>query len=306
MPDNETPAPSGNFVLDGQVSKDLYNTLLADTALAALLRDKLKIVQQCDYPQQIAAAAASTQTDSLGAYIQANMRGVTETISQLKSATRLYLNPKSQLHGTSVHVLRRLDTELSHPLNVAYTKDLVGYLQSQAAPFTVAGNQLTFTRPCKLMFILKAHWGIWNGAGTITGEMPPELNGTGVPSDWAMVEPLWRFSSSGTNRTVTVQPSFNLLGSLSTGSEVVKLQPSACMFQEQDVYPYDLIKQVTFLQVEVLRGSAAFGRVEKLNLTVERTPYVAHFGQSTDALGLFKATVSGLDDTSNYVDVLEL
>lgn len=307
MPDTETPEnPSGNFVLEGQVSRDLYDTLQTDSAVSALLRDKLKIVQQCNYPQLIAAAAASTQTDSLGKYINDNMRGASSSTTQLKSAMRLFFNPKTQMKNTSLRTMRRLDTELSHGLEVIERKNLVGYLDSHEPPFTVDGNELTFTRPCRLMFILNARWGVWNGSGTLDGQMPAELNGTGNPTDWAMVEPTWRFTATGTNRTVTVQPSFNISGSLSTGSELVKLQPAPLMFQEQDIYPHSPITQISTVFVEVLRGSGAFGRVEKLQLTVERTPYVAHFGQVTDALGLFKNTIAGVEDSSNFVDVIEL
>lgn len=307
MPDNETPTPSGHFVLEGQVSKDLFETLQEESALSTLLRDRLKIVQHCNYPQLIAAAAAQSTAGSLGQYINDNMRGTAVSTTQLKSAHRLFFNPKTQMMNTSLRTMRRLDTELSHPLNILETRDLVGYLDSHSRPFTIVNNELTFTRPCKLLFILDANWGIWNGSGTINGQMPVELNGVGNPADWAMVEPTWRFTASGTNRTVTVQPSFNISGSLSTGSGTVKLQPAPVMFQEQDIYPYSPIQQVvSTLIVEVLRGSGAFGRVEKLQLTTERTPYVAHFGQVTDALGLFKTTIAGVEDKSNFVDVIEL
>lgn len=306
MPDNETPDPEGRFVLEGQVSKDLLLTLQTQSALSTLLRERLKIVQQCDYQQLIEEAAASNQTGSLGKYINDNMRGNNVSPTQLKSATRLFFNPNSQMKNTSLNAIRRLDTQLSHPINVVGTRDMVGYLDSHVKPFTVSNNELTFTRACKLLLVFNACWGVWNGSGTIDGHMPPELNGTGNPLDWEMSEPVWRFTPTGTNRAVTVQPSFNISGSLSTGTDVVKLQPTTVMFQEQDIYPYSLIKQSTSLMVEVLRGNGAFGRVEKLNITVERTPYVAHFGQSIDALGLFKSTIGGVEDASNFLDIIEL
>lgn len=300
----ENMNPSGNFVLEGQVSTDLLATLQEQSTISTLLRNKLKIVQECNYAQMLAAAAASTQADSLGTYIQENMRGATQSSSQLKSATRLFFNPLSGVTNTSLHVIRRLDTELSHPLNVSYRKDKVSYLQSQDAPYTFSNNELVFTRPCKLLLVFSAAWGIWSGDFTYDGQLPPEISSTGGQA--TPVAPTWRFNASGTNRTVTVTPSFNISGSLSTGSGEVKLQPAAVVFQEQDIYPASLVRQTTFLQLEVLRGSGAFGRVEKLKLTVERTPYVAHFGQATDALGLFKTTQMGNDDGSNFLDVIEL
>ena len=302
-PDNESPG--GNFILDGQVSQDLVATLGTSSPVSTLLRDKLKIVQECNYFQQIAAGAGSSEIDSLGSYINQNLRGNTGITSYLKSATRLYFNPAEGMSKMSSHVIRRLGSELNHPLNVAYVKNTVGYLQSSNAPFGVNQNELIFTRPCEILICFNAAWGVWSGSGTYDGLLPPEIPSAGGENP-GVPEPVWRFSATGTNRTVTVQPAFKISGSLSTGPGEMKLIPSTLTFQEHDIYPGTLFLQTCILHLEVLRGSGAYGRVEKLQLTVDRTPYVAHFGQLTDALGLFKTTTMNNDDANNFVDVIEL
>ncbi len=146
----------------------------------------------------------------------------------------------------SSHVIRRLDSELNHPLNVAYVKNTVGYLQSSNAPFGVNQNELIFTRPCELLICFNAAWGVWSGSGTYDGLLPPEISSGGGENP-GVPEPVWRFSATGTNRTVTVQPAFKISGSLSTGPGEMKLIPSTLTFQEHDIYPGNIVPANMYL-----------------------------------------------------------
>jgi hypothetical protein len=289
MPDETTPE---RFVGSAQVVKDIRSIFIdgpvqiANELIAHIGRDSI-----CDFDAQIIGSLASDTGGTLAQTIRTHIRSTQGDATLLKAANRLYVNPKTIPLRNSEIGITRTGAQLSYPLPIAYERDLVGHRAMLGECYTRVGNVLTFTRPARIMITAKLNWGVWSGADRW---------------DAATVDPSWRFSSGGNNRTVTSSLSYLLGGNLAGGASTGKLLPQTTLFYEEEVYPAQVRQLVSSTVLNVKTPGDVLGIIDTLTFEVERSPYVITYGARTDHVGLFKETATGVEDTTNYFEIIEL
>lgn len=278
------------FVTPDQVTRDLLNAIQASTD-PAWLAEQLGRVSQCDFKAELIAGLAMTGGTSLEAQIRTFVRNNGGDTTALKAAERLYLNAIASAIRTSDQGISRTTAQLTSPLTFAYGRDVVQDKATLGKSYTRVGNVLTFTRAAKLMVISNLNWGVWPGSGDMEAVVTP---------------PSWRFASGGNNRVVTAALNLLIEGSLVGGLVAQKLQPQSPVFYEEEIYPSTRRRLCNTTVLEVLTPTSKYGRIEKLTLDIERSPYVLSYGTQVDNVGFFKNTVAGTEDLANFIEIIEL
>ena len=292
MATTPAPAPSPKFVTAAQVVKDIRSLLtegpfeIADELRSHLTRESL-----CDFSAQTVSSINSDVGDSLAQVIRTHVRGTTGDGTQLKAANRLYINPMSLGDKNSNLGIARTGSQLSYPLSISYDRNVVRHRSTLEPCFTRSGNVLTFTRKAKLMVISQLNWGNWSGADKW---------------DAPTVDPSWRFNAGGNNRTVTSSLNFLFTGNFGGSASNVKVLPQTVFFYEEEIYPASVRQLVSVTEFTVKDPELESGEIEQLSLEIERSPYVISYGSRTDHMGFFKTTGAGIEDTSNYIEIIEL
>ena len=283
-------APPTRFVTPDQVTRDLLNAIQASPDMT-WLTEQLARLSSCDFKAELLAGLLVTDGTSLETQIRTFIRNNGGDTTALKSAQRLYLNSKASAFLTSDLAVSRTTAQLTKPLTFAYSRDVVQDKACLPKCYTLAGNVLTFTRPARIMVISNLNWGVWPGTGAIT-DAPPA--------------PSWRFAAGGNNRIITAALNFLIEGSLSGGALSRKLQPQNAVFYEEEIIPASKRRHANTTVLDVLTPSSNQGRIEKLTLEIERSPYVISFGTQVDNIGFFKNTAAGTEDLANYIEIVEL
>lgn len=280
------------FVASGQVTRDLLNSIQADTDPdLAIVRELLSRASNCDFKAELIAGLSQDGGTTLAQVIHTYIRNNSGDTTALKAAERLYLNPQSLPLKQSQHAYKRVTPQLTQALQIAYQRDIVQNLATLDKCYSRVGNVLTFTRPARIMLVASLNWGVWDGDGNW---------------DSAPASPSWRFSAGGNNRVITAGLNVLIEGSLTQGVLARKLQPQAAIFYEEEIYPSTLRPMYSTMVLDVLTPQSSFGRIEKLSLEVERSPFVISYGTQVDNLGFFKTTVADSEDNSNFIEVIEL
>lgn len=288
-PPDDTP---DRFVTTGQVVKDIRSIFvdgpveIADQVRALIGRESV-----CDFPAQIVGGLATDGGNTLAQTIRTHIRDTEGDNTQLKAANRLYLNPATVPLRNSEVAITRSGAQLSYPLQIAYERDLVRHKAMQGECYTREGNILTFTRPATIMINAKLNWGVWSGLDRW---------------DAVTVDPSWRFSSGGNNRNVTTSLSMILGGTLFGGAQTDKILAQTTLFYEEEVYPAQVRQLVSSTILTVMTPTDVRGKIETLKLEIERSPYVLTYGVRTDHVGFFKNTAMNTEDTTNYIEIVEL
>lgn len=259
--------------------------------IAQELRDHLNRPSVCNFAEQTIASLSSDTGDTLAQVIRTHVRNSSGDNTQLKAATRLYLNSVATREKESMTGITRTGAQLSYPLSINYERNVVRHKATLGKCYTRNNNVLTFTRPAKILLLAQLNWGEWSGADKW---------------DAPTVDPTWRFSSGGNNRTVTCSLSYLLSGQLAGGSSTSKILPQSTVFYEEEVFPAQVRQLFSVTPLDVFDANSSYGKIETLSFEVERSPYVISYGARTDHVGLFKNTPANVEDGSNYFEIIEL
>lgn len=288
-PPDDTP---DRFVTTGQVVKDMRSIFIDGPAeIAQQVREIIGRESVCDFDAQIISSLATDAPSTLAQTIRTHVRSTEGDNTQLKAANRMYLNPRSIPVRNSQVAITRTGVQLSYPLPIAYERDLVGHVAMQDECYTREGNILTFHRPATIMITSKLNWGVWPGVDRW---------------DAATADPSWRFSAGGNNRNVTTSLSLILSGTVFGGALTDKILPQTTVFYEEEVTPSQVRQLVSSTILTVMTPNSVYGKIESIALEIERSPYVITYGVRTDHVGFFKETAINVEDTSNYIEIVEL
>ncbi len=289
MADEETP---DRFVTKSQVVKDVRSVFIVGPAeVAAELTELIGRQSVCDFDQQIISSLATDTDGSLAQTIRTHIRSTEGDDTTLRAAQRLYLNPPTLPVKNSQVGITRTGALLTYPLPIEYERDLIRHKAMMPKCYTREGNVLTFTRPAKIVITAKLNWGVWSGADKW---------------DAPTVDPNWRFSAGGNNRNVTSSLSLVITGNLAGGASTDKILPQTTVFYEDEVYPSQVRQLMSSTAINVMTPGDPRGVIETLTFGVERSPYVIMYGVRTDHVGFFKETALNVEDTTNYIEIVEL
>ena len=285
---------SGSYLRQGKILSDITRAITADTPTynARQLAEKLKIRQVCNFQTELEQDVAKKTPDSLGGYIKQYVRNNTSDTTELPAAARMLFNSTDMQSNRSTTLMRRPGNDATFRLNLAEERKIVTNFATKE-PIWATGpatpGEITFTKPGNILVNINAMFGV------AFSDTDTELNPI-----------VWRFSDTGTNRFVIITPYIELRGALSTGLPTMRLN-----LGELAIYPEDIIsrKRVPFsssLQFQVMSDDGVFGKVEGISFHIERSTWVGTVNGAMDGVGLFKQSLAGLPDTSNYMELIEL
>lgn len=290
-PNDDTEIEVGKYIKKGRLLADLTNEITATrpTNNAKLVAERLKIRQVCDYKQQLVDGVQDTSPTGLGGYIVQYVRNNAPDSTELPAADRYLINPNTLAVNRSVKLMRRPGADATHKLDLIEQEKIVTQLATKDRVWKMEGGEIKFTEPADVMINVRLNLGVAfsdvdNGGGTLS----------------------WRFSNTGTNRYVIVTAYLLLKGNLSTVGETMKLGLGEVVLFPEDIETRRRSPLFTTTQFRVMDNSGTFGKVESVALYIERSTWVATLGGTMDGVGVFKQTLSGLPDTNNYLEVIEL
>lgn len=288
-----TPAPSEisqKFVGAGQLSQDVLASIKKEDSTGVQVAQQLKRIQSCNYDTALTASIQSAQPDSLGVYIRENLRNNVSDDTKLKSIRRHYFNPASLDKGVSLRAFAAVDS-LSQDVPLGVLEDTVTYYSTQPAGFTVEDNKrFVFTKKARYGLYMDLNVGLWSGQGPIQSQI---------------LTPIWKNGNSA-NHEVTFSIYLQVTGSLSGGVDVYTLPLLSGYILQQDVIDKYTQRVSAFFPFSAVDGDAPLGSIQKMNVILRRSSWVATYDGVTERLGFFKTTDAGVNDTSNYIELIEL
>ena len=289
--DDNAVVEKGFFIRKGYLLGDLTTEITADkpSTNAKLVKERLRITQECDFEAQLLADVGKTTPSSLGGHIKQYVRNNASDNTELPGAARLMFNPDSLPSSRSAKMIRRPSSESVFPIELVQSKKIVTHLSTKPNIWALKDGKITFTDRGEVLINLNMMVGV-SFSDTDTG--------SGTVS--------WRFSDTGTNRYVILTPILQLGGSLTTAEETMRIP-----LGEIVVFPEDILsrKRVPFhasIRFPVKDDSGTYGRVDSASLHIERSTWVATVGGNMDAVGFYKQSLANVPDTANFLEVIEL
>lgn len=281
----------GKFVRKGFILRDLLLSMQAENPSpnALTMEELLTIVQECDFQAQLIEAFKSNSEFSLPAYIRQYVRNNTSDITDLPSMQRFFVNPASAAIDTSAASLQRITDAAVPLLKFNHSTKPADFLATKNNPWALQGDGTIFE------FTRRA-----------TVQINVAFSAAMNVADTAAADLQWRYSDSGTNRIVTYTPTLHIEGALNTGSRMDIPLGTATFFPEH--YSHNLRTPFAMgFRLAVLDNTGAFGRVDRITVSVQRSTWVAQSPSGVyDRVQLLKRTPLGQVDTSNYVELIEV
>lgn len=289
--DDNATVEKGYFIRKGHLLGDLTQEITADkpTTNAKLVKERLRITQECDFEAQLVADVGKTTPTSLGGHIKQYVRNNASDNTELPGAARLLINPDSLASSRSTKMIRRPSSESIFPIDLVQSNKMVTHLNTRANIWQLKDGKVNFTDRGEVLINLNLMIGIAfsdtdTGAGTIN----------------------WRFSDTGTNRYVILTPILQLNGSLTTAEETMRIPLGQIVLFPEDIVSRKRTPFNASIRTAVKDDSGTYGRVDGLSLIIERSTWVATVGGNMDAVGFFKQTLTGVSDTANFLEIIEL
>lgn len=280
--------PSAKFLATDQIIADLLDVINGDTPDAIDLRDLLKITSNCDYPAQL-AAQLNNKDSVLQKFIRENFHP-NQGVSTLGAATRLFFNPKSQAPWTAADSIVRNEADPNVILGLRLQKQLNAHVHVKDPGFVLKGNRVEFNRVGTYAVNLQLKLAIWGGVGTLTT----------APA------PAWRFSDTPANRSLTVTPFIRIYGSLVGGRPSADIRLLPVLITKEMVETKDIISVGCRATFKALTGSDVYGRIEAIEVGLDRGNTVAYFAGRPDSVGPVKSSSVDVEDFSNFIDLVEI
>lgn len=297
-----TPAPSqtpppiegildgANFVATGQMSVDLLDAMVNQTAAGTSLAAVLARPQVCDNPLELVSSIQSTADGSLGKYIRENMRNTSGDETKLKPYMRHYFNAPSVAKGMSTKAFA-VPSGTSQAIPVGVFTDMVPYNSTTPPRFSVDNKGvINFARSGRFLLCFDISPCLWAGAVALQDQT---------------VNPVWRYGTS-LNHEVSFNVIARVRGSLSGGEEFYDISlMSSYVLQNQVVDKYPQRINGTYY-LEAHTSNFPLGNITSVEFLLVRGSWVATYEGAQDRLGFFKTTASGTADSSNYLELIEL
>lgn len=288
----ETPQIyTGKFVRKNNLLLDFLRSMEAEppTPITSQLREQLAIAENCDFTQQLINSLSSTAENSLASYIRQYVRNNASDITELPAMERFYINAKEAALDHSAVSIQRVDVETLPAIAFSSTTTRpADFLATKNPAWKYAAGAFEFNRRATIQ---------------VNYSLRALLDIPGVSTEETIQ---WRFSDSGTNRIVTLTPTLHLEGSLTTGNTIA-IPLLTAMFYPEHYHSKPRIPLDGSFTVTVGDNLATYGRIDRMRLSLQRSSWVARGPLGGyDSVLLPKTTIEQTEDTSNFLELIEL